>query len=62
MNQFMPSRNKEKLKYQLETMEGLIPCLKGKFYSESKRKYMKFLQKYETNFGKTELIYLKRSE
>lgn len=62
MNQFMPSQKKEKLKYKLETMEGLIPCLKGKFYSEAKRKYLKLLQTYETDFGKKELIYLRRSE
>ena len=54
--------DKEKIKYELETMEGLIPCLKGRYYSEAKTKYLKLLQTYETNFGKTELIYLKRSE
>lgn len=62
MNQVMPSNRKEKLKYEIETMEGLIPCLKGKYYLEAKRKYLKLLEIYETNFGKSELIFLKRSE
>lgn len=62
MNQFMPSHKKETLKYEIKIMEDLIPCLKGKYYSEAKRKYMKLLQTYEIDFGKSELIYLKRSE
>jgi len=62
MNQFTPSDKKEKLKYDIEIMESLIPCLKGKNYSEAKRKYSELLLNYETEFGKSELIYLKRSE
>jgi len=62
MTQFMPSHNKETLKYKIEIMEGLIPCLKGKYYSEAKGEYLKLLQTYENDFGKSELIYLKRSE
>ena len=62
MNQFMLSHKKEALKSEIQIMEDLIPCLKGKNYSEAKRKYLKLLQTYETDFGKAEPIYLKRSE
>ena len=62
MNQFKAPDDKQKLKHQLEIMEGLIPCLKGEHYSQAKRKYMKLLKTYETDFGKSEQIYLKRSE
>ena len=61
MNQVTVTHKKEALKYELEIMEDLIPCLKGKQYSEAKRKYFKLLHTYETFFGKTEPIYLKRS-
>jgi hypothetical protein len=62
MNQFITSHRKKMLKYEIEIMEDLIPCLKGEDYFEAKRKYLKLLQTYETDFGKSELFYLKRSE
>jgi hypothetical protein len=62
MNHIIPSYKKETLKYQIEIMQDLIPCLKGKYYSEAKSNYLKLLRTYETDFGKSELIYLKRSE
>ena len=62
MNQIIPSNNKETLKYKIEIMQDLIPCLKGKYYSQAKQEYLKLLQTYEIDFGKSELIYLKRSE
>ena len=61
MNGFMHSNNKETLKSEIEVMEKKIPFLKGKYYTEAKRKYFRLLQTYETSFGKGELIYLKRS-
>lgn len=61
MNQVIPAYKREALKHELEIMEDLIPCLKGKQYSEAKRKYIELLHTYERVFGKTELIYLKRS-
>ena len=62
MNQFMLSHKKKTLKSEIQILEDLIPCLKGKYYSEAKIKYLKLLQSYETDFGKSELIYLKRSD
>jgi hypothetical protein len=61
MNQVTFRNKKEALKHELEIMEDLIPCLKGKQYFEAKRKYFELLHTYETFSGKTEPIYLKRS-
>ena len=62
MDEFMILNKKDELKYEIEIMEDLIPCLKGKYYSEAKTKYFRLLRTYETTFGKEEQIYLKRSE